>query len=325
MLIALGWCLAGLALLIAASELIVRGGTHIAKRLGISPTVIGATVVAVGTSTPELAVGIEAASVGNGELAIGNIAGTNVVNILLILGLSALMRPLALRAETLWLDLPMIVAASFALLAMAWDGNLSRVNGIVLVGASLAYTAAIVYVARRESRTMQVSFERGLAEVAGPPPPVGSTGQNLAALAIGMAIIIVGADWLVDGAVELARIWAVSDAFIGLTIVAIGTSSPELVTTIVSTIKGDRDIAIGNLLGSSVYNILFILGVTCIVPASGIPVDAELVAVELPVMAAVALACVPVFYSGREVSRTEGAIFVGAYVAYLTYLIAVRT
>ncbi|HEX6956354.1 MAG TPA: calcium/sodium antiporter [Ferrovibrio sp.] len=327
-LTAFGLTAAGLAVLVVGAELLVRGGTRLAARLGVSPVVIGLTIVAVGTSTPELAVGIDAVLQGNGDLAVGNIAGTNVVNILLILGLSAAMRPLALRAETLWLDLPMIVGASFALLIMAWDGSLSRAEGILLVGAALAYTAAIVYLARRESRMVRASFAKGIEEVGGGrphPAPEASVAWNLALLIAGIAVIVVGADWLVRGAVGLARLWAVSDEFIGLTIVAIGTSSPELVTTVVSTLRRQRDIAIGNLLGSSVYNILFILGLTCIVPSAPIPVARSLITVDIPMMAAVALLCVPVFYSGRQVARIEGIAFVAAYLAYLGYLLASRT
>ncbi len=170
-----------------------------------------------------------------------------------------------------------------------------------------------------------MSFAKELAANTRPSEPNGSLIPNLTALVVGLVVIVVAADWLVDGSVSLARIWGVSDAFIGLTIVAIGTSAPELATTIVATLRKQRDIAIGNLLGSSVYNILFILGVTCLVPTSAIPVAHSLIAVDIPVMTVVALVCVPVFYSGREVSRIEGALFITAYIVYIAYLIAVRT
>lgn len=324
MLTALGWCVAGLAVMIGGAELMVRGGGQIATRLGISPVIIGLTIVAIGTSAPELAVGIDAVLHGNGDLAVGNIAGTNIVNILLILGLSAAMKPLALRPETIWLHLPMIVTASFMLLLMAWDGTLSRTDGGILVGTSLIYTATVVHVSLRE-RSANVSYAEGGADAAPVPAANGSMIPDMAALVAGIAIIVVAADWLVEGSIDLARIWGVSDEFIGLTVVAIGTSSPELVTTVVSTIRNQRDIAIGNLLGSSVYNILLILGVTCLVPSTPILVAQPLIAVDIPVMTAVALLCVPVFYTGREVSRLEGALFVSGYLAYLTYLVAAQT
>lgn len=324
MMTAIGLCVAGLVVLVAGAELVVRVGTQMARRLGISPIVIGLTIVAVGTSAPELAIGIDAALEGHGDLAVGNIAGTNVVNILLILGSSAVMTPLTLRTDTLRLDLPMIVAASLTMMAMVWDGVLTRFEGLLLVAGAVTYTAAIVHFARRESKAFQVSY---VDELDGDSRRLsrGLLVRNLLELMVGIAVVVVAADWLVDGAVELARLWGVSDAFIGLTIIAIGTSAPELATTIVSTLKGHRDIAIGNLLGSSVYNILLILGLICIAAPSEIRVSYVLVTVDIVVMTAVALVCVPVFWTGREISRTEGALFVGSYILYLSYLVAART
>lgn len=316
------WIGAGLTALIAGAELLVRGGSALAARLGISPLLIGLTVVALGTSTPELAVGIEAAIQGNGSLAIGNIAGTNTVNILLILGLSAALQPLALQMQTLRLELPAIVIAATTLLAFAWDGRLSRTEGLLLVIMGAAFTLAVIRLARRESLRVKLEFARefGSRRFANRQATT-----EMLMLAVGLVIIVVGADWLVEGAVDLARLWNVSDAFIGLTIVAIGTSAPELVTTIISTIRGERDIAIGNLIGSSVYNILVILGVTCLIPANGVDVSSHLIRIDIPVMLGVALLCIPVFVSGRQISRIEGGLFVSAYAAYLSYLIIQRT
>lgn len=319
---AIVWIGVGLAALIAGAELLVRGGAALAGRLGISPLLIGLTVVALGTSTPELAVGIEAAIQGNGSLAIGNIAGTNTVNILLILGLSAALQPLAIQMQTLRLELPAIVIAAATLLAFAWDGTLSRLEGLVLVTMGVIFTLAVIRAARRESLRVKLEFAREF----GPRRFANRQATTeMLMLAVGLVIIVVGADWLVGGAVDLARLWNVSDAFIGLTIVAIGTSAPELVTTIISTIRGERDIAIGNLIGSSVYNILVILGVTCLIPADGVDVSSHLIRIDIPVMLGVALLCIPVFVSGRQISRIEGGLFVSTYVAYLSYLIIQRT
>lgn len=322
MTLALVWGLAGLVALIAGAELLVRGGSALAARLGIPPVLIGLTIVALGTSTPELAVGIDAAIQGNGSLAVGNIAGTNTVNILLILGLSAALQPLAIQMQTLRLELPVIVVASATLLGFAWDGVLSRLEGIVLVTMGAVFTLAVVRIARRETMKVKLEFARefGRRRLANRQAVT-----EMVMLAAGLIVIVVGADWLVDGAVALARLWHVSDAFIGLTIVAIGTSAPELVTTIISTLRGERDIAIGNLIGSSVYNILVILGVTCLVPARGVEVSAHLVQIDIPVMLGVALLCIPVFISGRKISRLEGGLFVSAYVTYLGYLLVQRT
>ena len=323
-MIALGWFVAGIALLIVGAEVVVRRGSMLAARLGVPPMVIGVTIVAIGTSAPELASGIEAALEGNGSLAVGNVAGTNTVNILFILGLSAAIDPLTLTVQTLRSALPLMVTAALVLLAMAWDGVLSRAEGLLLVAGAVLYSTAIVYSTRRESRAVRAEF----AQEYGTPRRGYDSREvvtSLAALTAGIVTIVVGADWLVDGAVDLARLLGVSDAFIGLTIVAIGTSSPELVTAVVATMKKERDIAVGNLLGSSVYNIVLILGVTCLVPSSGILVEPALVRVDIPVMTAVALVAVPVFVSGRQVSRLEGALFVSAYIAYLAYLVLART
>lgn len=318
------WCALGLLLLIGGAELVVRGGTHVAARFGVSPLVIGLTFVAIGTSAPELAVGIDSALRGQGDLAVGNIAGTNVVNILLILGLSALLRPLAIQGQTVRFDLPAIVVASLLLLALAWDRSLTRIDGLVLTGCGIAYTLALLRVARAESRDPAPTLTDELVEEFDKAGGV-STGRSLAMLFAGIAVIVLGAEWLVDGAVALARQWRVSEAFIGLTIVAIGTSAPELVTTVISTIRNNRDIAIGNLLGSSIYNILIILGVTCLVPAQAIRVGPNLAAIDIPLMTAVAFVCVPAFVTGRCLSRLEGGLFVVAYGAYLSFLIATRS
>jgi cation:H+ antiporter len=316
--------LLGLAALVGGAELLVRGGSKVAAGLGIAPIIIGVTVVSIGTSAPELAVGIEAATSGNGSLAVGNIAGTNVVNLLLILGLSAALRPLEMHAQTLRLDLPVMVASAALVLLLAWDGTISRLDGAILVVLALVYTLVIVRIARRERPFVTEEYDREYATPQDKPETPVRFAWHGALLLVGIVVVVLGADMLVDGASGIARARGISEAVIGLTIVAIGTSAPELVTTVVSTIRGDRDIAVGNLLGSSVFNLLLILGVTATVPAGGIGVERTLVTVDLPVMLAVAVLCVPVFMSGRRVSRGEGLGFVGLYAAYLTYLLVAR-
>lgn len=325
MLAPLALCLLSLAALVAGAELLTRSGSGLAARLGISPLIIGLTIVALGTSTPELAVGIEAALHGNGPLAVGNIAGTNTVNILLILGLSAMIKPLTLRPQTLYMDLPAMILAALLFWAVSQDGTLSRGDGAVLVLAGAVYTALIVGAARREIHAGRIRIDNAPASSPGAPRGGGSAPRQAAGLLAGIAVIVVAADFLVDGTVTLARLWGVSDAFIGLTIVAIGTSAPELVTAIVSSFRGERDIAIGNLLGSSVYNIVFIMGATSLVPPNGIAVSPELIHIDIPVMTAAALLCVPAFLSGRAITRLEGAGFVLAYGVYLACLIILRT
>lgn len=324
MIEAIGLSLAGLLLLIAGAELLTRSAVVLAAQLGIAPIVIGLTVVALGTSAPELAVGIQAASKGQGALAVGNIAGTNMVNILLILGLSSLIRPLALVSQTIRLDLPAMVVAAALMLLLAADGLLSRLDGAVLLGVGLVYTALVIRAARRESRKLRAEFAREYPPATPRNGHRWTTARNAILLTAGITIVVVAADWFVDGTVALASSWGVSDAFIGLTVVAIGTSAPELVTTLLSTLKGDRDVAIGNLLGSSIYNICIILGLTTIVPAAGVTVTPELVRLDIPLMVLVALVCVPVFITGRTVSRLEGGLFVTAYLCYLAALLFLR-
>ncbi len=320
---ALGLCLGGLIVLVIGAELLVRGGSALAERLSIPPVIVGLTFVAIGTSAPELAIGIEAARQGNGGLAVGNVVGTNTVNLMLILGISAVLLPLTLTRDTMRLDLPAMLFAAGTLLVLSLDGSLSRIDGLVLIGVGFIYSAALVRSAVRQSAAARAAA----ADAAEEKPRRSRLGMlyEAAMLAGGIAIVVVGAEWLVDGGVTVARIWGVSDAFIGLTIVAIGTSAPELVTTIVSTIRKERDIAIGNLLGSSTYNIAFILGVACLVPADGMPMPGELLLIDIPVMVAAVLVCVPVFLSGHRVSRIEGGAFVAAYALYLAYLLIART
>jgi cation:H+ antiporter len=316
--------LLGLVALICGAELVVRGGTRLAIRLRIPPIVVGLTIVSIGTSAPELAIGIEAALRGNGSLAVGNIAGTNTVNLLLIFGLSALLRPITLDSQTLRFNLPVMIVAALALVAMAMDGALTRTDGAVMVGAGVLYTLALIVLTRHESPATKLGFEQEFAGRAHVRPLVDVAWSSMALLA-GIVIIVIGSDLLVEQAVSLARAMNVSDALIGLTIIAIGTSLPELVTTIVGTLRNNRDIAIGNLLGSSIFNILFILGITCLVPDQAMPVEADLVRIDIPVMALATLTCIPVFLSGRRVSRIEGALFVSVYALYLLYLLVERT
>lgn len=308
----------GLGTLVFGAEILVRGGSRLAARLRIRPMVIGLTVVAFGTSIPELAVGIEAVQRGAGALAVGNIAGTNIVNVLLILGLVALIRPLEIQGQTLRFELPVMVAAAGLLLVMALDGGFSRLDGLALVAYGALYTFAVARLSLRETVT-------DLGTAARPSARVQDLLADLVLLAAGIALTILGADWLVDGSVGLARSFGVSDAVIGLTIVAIGTSAPELVTAIVSSIKGERDIAVGNLIGSNVYNVALILGATVLAAPGTVPVASDLVRIDLPVMFLVMLVCVPVFVSRGRVSRLEGGIFVSAYLSYLAALVVFRT
>ena len=321
--------LGGLAALIVGAEMVLRGGARFAALMGIRPLVIGLTVVSIGTSMPELAVGITAGLEGSGSIVVGNIAGTNMVNILFILGLSALFRPLMLHLQVIKLDLPMMILAAGLMAGLAWDGVLSAWDGIVLLAAAIFYT--ILLLRQHESAAVEEEFEdmcAGGLEVSCQAGPKRSASRarlkNALLLAVGMGISVIGAQWAVHGAVEMARSLQISEAIIGLTVVAIGTSSPELVTTAIATVRNERDVAVGNLLGSSIYNILVILGLTCIASPGGLAVERQLLMLDIPLMAGVALACVPVFWSGKRISRLEGGLGVAAYLIYLLWLALFR-
>lgn len=239
-LVAITSFLAGLVVVIVGAELIVRGGSRVGALLGVSPMILGLTVVAVGTSTPEMAVGLTAAAEGNGGLAVGNIAGTNIVNILFILGLSAWIKPLPLQLLSLKLDLPVMVISAGALLWMAWDGQLSRPEGALMVGAAVAYTIAMVYMSQRESLPIQQEFSREYSASNLLPRVATLQGTvSVLMLAAGIVVVVVGAELLVTGAVDMARSLGVSDAVVGLTIVAIGTSAPELARHKLLDLLGD--------------------------------------------------------------------------------------
>jgi cation:H+ antiporter len=316
----------GLAALIVGAELLVRGGTGLATWFGIRPMVIGLTVVALGTSVPELAIGIDAAVTGSSGLAVGNIVGANLVNVLLVLGLSALLVPVVFQRRTLRFELPALTAAALALYLLSLDGTLLRAEGLLLLVGAAAYTWALLRINRHGSPDMASDMPVDLAggEVAvlsrGGHRPLRDTGALLA----GMLLIVLGAELLVEGAVSGAESLGVSEAVIGLTVVAIGTTAPELVTTLVSTLRGDRDIPIGNLLGSSVYNIAVVLGLVVVVAPEGVPVPDEVLAADLVLLAVVAIAAVPVFVSGARISRVEGALFVATYLGYLSWLLLAR-
>ncbi len=311
----------GLVLLVGGAEVLVRAGTGLASWLGIRPMMVGLTVVSLGTSVPELAIGIDAARSGSPGLAVGNIVGTNLVNLLLILGLSAVLLPIALDRATLRFDLPAMTVAAVVLYLLSFDGSLTRPDGFILLLGVVIYTAGLVRVSRRETSDPAEGATAVAAAAAGRHRPL----RQVVLLLVAIVVVVIGAELLVDGAVSSARTLGVSDAIIGLTIVAIGTSAPELVTTVVSTVRGERDLAIGNLIGSSIYNVGAVLGLTVLVAPHGVPVPDEVLAADLVLVVVATAAAVPVFLTGHRISRVEGGLFVSGYVGYLAWLLLTRT
>lgn len=295
----------------------VRGAVAVATRLGVPQMVIGLTIVSLGTSLPELAVGLDAVYRDSPELAVGNIVGTNLVNLMLVLGLSALLVPVVLARAALRRDLPAMTVSAVVLGALSLDGRLGLLDGVVLCLGGAAYTAVLLRDSLRERGSQE--------EAAAPSPARRSLALELVLLLGGLVVVILGAELLVGGATGTARQLGMSDAVIGLTVVAIGTSAPELVTTLVSTVRGNRDVALGNLLGSSTYNIALVLGITVLAAPAGIPVDPEVVGSDLLLLVLVALVCLPVLVSGRRISRLEGGIAVAMYVAYVGWLVGTAT
>lgn len=312
MLLTIVWLAIGLGLLAAGAELLVRGASRLARAAGVSPLVIGLTVVAYGTSTPELTVSVQAAWRGAADLAVGNVVGSNIFNVLLILGVSALAAPLVVAAQIIRREVPIMIAVSVGLLVLALDGQLSRGDGTLLLGGIVAYTVLSIRASRRERAAVQAEFAGALPGAAG-----GALG-SVALVAAGLALLVVGTGSVVDNAVVVARSLGVSELVIGLTLVAGGTSLPELATSVLAAVRGQRDIAVGNIVGSNIYNILAILGAASLVA----PVSVSHAALwfDIPVMIAVALACLPIFLSHARITRSEGVCFLAAYAAYITYL-----
>lgn len=322
--------LGGLISLIAGAEVLVRGASRLALSFGLSPLVIGLTVVAFGTSAPEVAVSVGAVLDGRADIAVGNVVGSNVFNVLAILGLSALVAPLVVHSQVIRQEVPVMIGASLVMVALALDGRIDRLEAGLLLALLAAYVAFLVVQGRREA-SGGTAPEATTGETASPgqsDDPAGAGRDllgrlplQLLAIAVGLGLLVLGAQWLVSAASGFARALGVSDLVIGLTIVAAGTSLPELATSALAALRGQRDIAVGNAVGSSTFNLLGCLGLSGLVSAGGLTVPAAVLNFDLWVMLAAAIACIPVVISGREIARWEGALFIAHYAAYTGYLI----
>jgi cation:H+ antiporter len=306
--------LAGAGLLVLGADWLVRGAARLAAGAGVSPLVIGLTLVALGTSAPELAVSVSSALSGRADLALGNVVGSNISNVLLILGASAIVTPLLVAARLIRLEVPIMVGVSVAVSALALDGTLTRGDGVLLMAGAVGYSVLQVRQSRRETAAVNQEFAR---QFGGRPT---RWARDVGWVLAGCALLVVGSGLLVEGAVVTARALGVSELVIGLTIVAAGTSLPELATSIVAAARGERDIAVGNVVGSNIFNILLVLGMSAAVAPQGVAVSPAALRFDLPVMIAVALACLPIFASGHVIARWEGTLFLSYYGAYLLYL-----
>jgi cation:H+ antiporter len=313
--------LAGLAALVIGANLLVRGASKLALSFGISPLVVGLTVVAFGTSAPEVAVSVGAVLDGKTDIALGNVVGSNVFNVLFILGISALITPLVVNVQLIRQEVPIMIGVSLLLLLLALDGKLGLIDGALLFGLLLAYTTFLVIQSRGETKAAQDEYaqENKLDEAGAWDSKLPA---QIALIVAGLAALVFGSEWLVTASIAVAKAMGVSDLVIGLTIVAAGTSMPEVAASITAAVKGERDIAVGNVVGSNTFNILGCLGLSSLVAGgAGLAVPPSILVFDIWVMLAVALACLPVFMSGREIARWEGGVFVAYYVAYVAYLI----
>ena len=317
--------LAGLVLLTAGGESLVRGASALARKVGVSALVVGLTVVSTATSAPELAVAVGAVLAGEPELAVGNVVGSNIANVLLILGISALVLPLAVKKRLVRLDLPFMVTVSVMLLLLSLDRAISGLDGLILLATLAVHAGVSVVLTRRHAaRVGKPSEEDGEPEAEQKTAPT-SVVVSLVLVAGGVGLLVLGATLLVDGAVNLAAALGISSLVVGLTVVAVGTSLPELAVAVIAVRRGQRDLAVGNVVGSNIVNIGVVLGVPALIAANGIPVPSSTVAFDIPLMLAAAVALLPIAFTGFSIARWEGGLFLTLYAAYTGFVILAAT
>jgi cation:H+ antiporter len=312
--------IAGLVLLVAGAEVLVKGASRIAFMFGLSPLVIGLTIVAYGTSSPELMVSVQSSLAGQPDIALGNVVGSNIFNVLLILGISALITPLVVAQQLIRLDVPILIGVSCLTLMFGLDGKISRVDGGIFLIGIILYTTFLLIQSRKEHNpevTEEYEREYGGSTARSPQ----QIAINIGFVVLGLGLLVLGSKFLVDSSIAIARSFGVSELVIGLTLVAAGTSLPELATSVVASMRGERDIAVGNVIGSNIFNILAVLGGSSLFSADGLTVSASALRFDIPVMIAVAVICLPVFITGQLIARWEGLLFLSYYVAYTAYLI----
>ena len=314
----------GLIFLTIGADLLVRGASTLATTAGISPLVIGLTVVAFGTSAPELVVSVQSTLKGQPDLAIGNVVGSNIFNVLFILGISALIIPLRVSQQLVRFDVPLMIALSLIVFGVACDGRIGRSDGLLLTSGLICYTVWAIGTSRKEQALIKAEYQAEFG-IDDPRPSVRRFALNATLLLLGLGLLILGSHWFVESAVQIARRLGASELIIGLTIVAAGTSLPEVATSVVAAIRGERDIAVGNVVGSNIFNILAVLGLSSLLSTEGITVSPDALRLDIPVMIATAVACLPVFFTGHLIARWEGALFVAYYGTYTAFMVFAET
>jgi cation:H+ antiporter len=301
----------GLVALYVGADLMIRGASRLARKLGVNALVIGLTVVAMGTSMPELLVGVVASVRDSGDIAIGNVVGSNIANIALILGVAALIRPVRVQMRLLVREVPIMIFASLAFYVFALDSALSRWDGLALLAGFVAYTLYLLEGARRESPAIEVEYQKFV-------PAGGTLYGHILLTVIGLGTLLAGAHLVVNGAATTARFLGISELAVGLTVVALGTSLPELATAIAASIQDEGDILVGNVVGSNVINLLAVLGWASV--ARPLDVSDSVIRVEAPVMLAVSILVLPFVWTTLRLTRLEGAIMLVAYTAFVVLL-----
>jgi cation:H+ antiporter len=316
MMESIGFLVAGLVLLVVGAELLVKGSSRFAFKLGIPTTVIGLTIVAYGTGAPEMIVSAQASLNGQSDLSLGNVVGSNIFNVLFILGLSAVITPLVVGRQIIWQEVPIMIGVSLLPLLLGFDGTISRMDGVILLVLLVSYTWLQVRMALKESHSKKNDL--ALESVI---PRGWSTPVCLMAMGGGLGILVWGARWFLQSAVVIARSFGVDELVIGLTIVAAGTSLPEVATSVLASIRGEKDIAVGNVVGSNIFNVLGVLGVAALIGPNGVSVSPALLRFDIPIMIAVSVSCLPIFLTGHKLVRWEGFVFLFYFVGYTLYLI----
>ena len=310
--------LGGLIFLIVGAEFLVRGASRFARKIGISRVIIGLTIVAFGTSTPELAVSIQAGLKGQADIALGNAVGSNIFNVLLILGVSASITPLVVSRQLVKLDVPIMVFVATLPLVLGFNGAIDRWEGGIMLLGMLLYMGFLLHLSRRQRN----ATPPGDKNKAGHAP--GGNMQwltNFLFITSGLIMLVFGSKWFIDGAVVLAALLGVSDLVIGLILIAAGTSLPELATSVVASIRGEKDIAVGNIVGSNIFNVLVVLGCASATSSDVLQVSEIAVRFDIPFMIAISIACLPIFFTGNIIARWEGMLFLSYYIAYTLFLI----
>lgn len=303
-------------MLIAGADLLVRAGVRLSARLRVRPLIMGLSIVAFGSSAPQMAISLQATLANNTDIAVGSVIGSSIFNILVVLGLSALIIPLRVSRQLVRLDIPLMIGASVLVFVLAYDERLTPSDGLILLSVLVLYLILLLRQSRHPARShLPASSRRGSA------PRLSS----MLLVLLGLGLLVLAGHLLLGAAVTVADDLGLSERVMGLTVIAVCTSLPQMATSLLAALRGQRDIAVGNVIGSNLFNLLGVLGFTALVAPTPLSVSPNALAFDLPVLLGVALLCLPVFYSGYRITRAEGLLFLGLYLAYGLHVVSFTT